>query len=284
MLTSEDQELIEEEKKFYSEISDYINDILDNSFIEPIKDYELTIYSILYRIDELLDVLCVMTENSLINAGFLVLRSLLELTVQLEYILINEESREKRAIILQLFDIKRSFKDSSIFYERISKYPIYERYINVFIDQENAHFSNWYSYCEEKKISLSKLFDIVGWKQIYNNLYQPLCIEAHQINHMETNIVPQHHKMNFKPFRTFENHILILDSRLSIMKLSLHRIITIYGEEQHKKNWNIYENKLDSYLTNNHALAQIEKLLNPCIKYFGTNINQSESTCGTGKV
>ena len=100
MLTSEDQELIEEEKKFYSEISDYINDILDNSFIEPIKDYELTIYSILYRIDELLDVLCVMTENSLINAGFLVLRSLLELTVQLEYILINEESREKRAIIL----------------------------------------------------------------------------------------------------------------------------------------------------------------------------------------
>ena len=69
MLTSEDQELIEEEKKFYSEISDYINDILDNSFIEPIKDYELTIYSILYRIDELLDVLCVMTENSLINAG-----------------------------------------------------------------------------------------------------------------------------------------------------------------------------------------------------------------------
>ena len=142
MLTSEDQELIEEEKKFYSEISDYINDILDNSFIEPIEDYELTIYSILYRIDELLDVLCIMTENSLINAGFLVLRSLLELTVQLEYILINEETREKRAIILQLFDIKRSFKDSTIFYERISKYPIYERYINVFNDQENAHFSN----------------------------------------------------------------------------------------------------------------------------------------------
>ena len=128
------------------------------------------------------------------------------------------------------------------------------------------------------------MFDIVGWKQIYNNLYQPLCIEAHQINHMETNIVPQHHKMNFKPFRTFENHILLLDSMLSIMKLSLHRIITIYGDEQHKKNWNIYENKLDSYLTNNHALAQIEKLLDPYIKYFGTNINQSESTCGTGKV
>ena len=56
------------------------------------------------------------------------------------------------------------------------------------------------------------------------------------------------------------------------------------GERGYNPYWNIYENKLDSYLTNNHALAQIEKLLNPCIKYFGTNINQSESTCGTGKV
>ena len=156
-LTLEEEELISEHKLFYADLFKFTNSILDNSFNETIKDFELTIYSSLYKIIELLDTLMVMTENSLINSGFIVLRSLVESAVQLCYMVSNENEIQKRATILQMFDIKRTASNEEEFYKRMKRYDCYKMYIDII--KRDKPLPNWYSYCEGKRTSLEELFE-----------------------------------------------------------------------------------------------------------------------------
>ncbi|MGF0033619.1 DUF5677 domain-containing protein [Bariatricus sp. SGI.154] len=265
-LTEEEKELVEEHKLFYADLFKFGNSILDKCFDDTIKDYELTIYSNFYRIMELLDTLKVMTENSLINSGFIVLRSLIESAVQLCYLISDKNEMQKRATILQMLDIKRTAADGRLYWKRMEEYSCYKDYIEVL--KRDKPFSNWYSYCEGKRTTLEDLFGIVGWQDIYTNLYRPLCIETHEISHMETNIVPGRGKFNFKPFRMFENHVLLLNSVLTVMIRVLHSIMDVYGNERLKKEWGVYEIKVTKYVQDNNVISEIEKVFSPLSKWF----------------
>lgn len=265
-LTTEEKELILEHKLFYADLFKYTNYILDNSFDETIKDYELTIYSSLYKVIELLDTLKVMTENSLINSGFIILRSLVESSVQLCYIVSNDNEIQKRATILQMFDIKRTAENEDEFYKRMERYDCFKMYIDII--KRDKPFPNWYSYCENKRTSLEDLFKSIGWENVYANLYRPLCLETHGINHMETNIVAENGKFNFKPFRTFENHVLLLNSVLTSITPLLNKLIVLYGDEKIIGEWKEYEKKVNEYIESNHSIAEIEKAFNPSVKWF----------------
>lgn len=265
-LTDEDKEMIPEHNLFYADMFSYLNTILDNGFQETMPDYELTIYSMIYRITELLDTLKVMTENSLINSGFIVLRSLIEISVQLCYILSDDSKVKEKAIILQLLDVKRTAKDETVFYEEISKIECYKDYVPKI--RREKPFSNWYSYCEGKRTSLEDLFRITHLEGLYSELYRPLCIETHEINHMETNIVWENNKFNFKPFRVFENHVLLMDSILTVMVPSLHRLVKKYGNDDLRTEWTKYEKKVIDYVDSNNRISQIQKIFNPRTKWF----------------
>ncbi|WP_343344849.1 DUF5677 domain-containing protein [Terrisporobacter petrolearius] len=265
-LTEEERELITRHNLFYEDLFKYGNKILDIGFKETIEDYELTIYSMIYRLLELLDTLKVMTENSLINSGFIVIRSLVEIAVQLEFILVDNDKMQEKATILQMLDIKRTAKDEVTFYESMEKKECYREYVSIIkIDKP---YSNWYSYCERKRISLKDLFKLIGWENLYLSLYRPLCIETHGINHMESNIVFQNNQFNFKPFRVFENHVLLLNSVLTIMVPILHRLVELYGNEQLKIEWSNYKEKIEEYIKNNHNISETEKNFNPMLKWF----------------
>ena len=266
-LTDEEKELVEQHKLFYSDLFRFWNEILEEGFKEDtIKDYELTIYSNIYRVMELLDTLKVMTENSLINSGFVILRSLTESVAQLCYMVSDKNEIQKRATILQMLDIKRTAVDENTFWEMMEKIDCYKDYVDVL--KESHQFSNWYSYCEGKRTSIEDLLKRIGWQDIYDNIYRPLCIETHEINHMETNIVPKNGKFCFKPFRTFENHVLLLNSILTIMIPTLHTIVDVYGDEKLKKEWGEYEIKAEKYVQDMNELSKIEKVSDPLIKWF----------------
>ena len=266
-LTEEEKQLVEEHKLFYADLFKFGNTVLDDCFGKnTIKDYELTIYSNIYRIMELLDTLKVMTENSLINSAFIILRSLTESAVQLCYLISDKHEMKKRATILQMLDIKRTAVNEDMFWKKMEEYSCYKDYIDVL--KIEKPFRNWYSYCEGKKTTLEKLFDKIGWHDIYKNLYQPLCIETHELNHMETNIVYDNEKFNFKPFRMFENHILLLNSVLTVMVPVFHSIIDVYGDERMKKDWSEYEIKAQKYIQDNNDISNIQKMFNPLLKWF----------------
>lgn len=266
-LTEEEKEWVEEHKLFYADLFKFGNMVLDECFGEnTIEDYELTIYSNIYRIMELLDTLKVMTENSLINSAFIILRSLIESAVQLCYLISDKHEMKKRATILQMLDIKRMAVNEDMFWKQMEENSCYKDYIDVLKIEKPFH--NWYSFCEGRKTTLEKLFDKIGWYDIYKNLYQPLCIETHEINHMETNIVYDNEKFNFKPFRMFENHILLLNSVLTVMVPAFHSIIDVYGDERMKKDWSEYEIKAQKYIKVNNDISNIEKMFNPLLKWF----------------
>lgn len=266
-LTEEEKELIEAHKLFYAQLIKFGYRVLDECFGEDIiKDYELTIYSAIYRIIELLDTLKVMTENSLINSGFIILRSLIESAVQLCYITSDKDEMQKRATILQMLDIKRTADNEDMFWKQMEKTDCYKDYVDLLKTEKK--FSNWYCYCEGKEINLKKLFTKIGWKCIYTKLYTPLCIETHQINHMETNIVIENEKFKFKPFRMFENHVLLLNSVLIVMVRVFDDIIDVYDCEGMKKEWDVYKAKTEKYIQNNHAVSDMEKVYNPLLKWF----------------
>lgn len=265
-LTNEEKDLINEHDLFYADLFEYGNYILNNGFKEPIKDYELTIYSMIYRIMELLDTLKVMTENSLINSSFIVLRSLIEVAVQTCYIVFDNDKMQEKATVLQMLDIKRTANDENIFYQRMKNKECYKDYVSIIM--RDKPFPNWYSYCEKKKTSIEDLFKTLNWNNLYSTLYRPLCIESHEINHMETNIVYENQKFNFKPFRMFENHVLLLNSVLSIMLPTLHILVELYGDEQLKIKWTNYERKANDYIQSNHRISEISKYFNPMQKWF----------------
>lgn len=246
-LTEEERGLIKEHKLFYSDLFHFGNNILDNGFKETIQDYELTIYSMIYRILELLDTLKIMTENSLINSGFLVLRPLIEVTAQLRYIIMDKDKDKvkERATILQMLDIKRTAVDETAFYNSMNNQECYKDYVHIIRDEKK--YLEWYSYCERKKITIKQLFDLIGWQELYQNLYSPLCIETHEINHLETNIelknVINDKRFEFKPFRGFENHVLLLNSVITIMIYSFHDVVYTYGNKDLKCEWELWEKK-----------------------------------------
>lgn len=249
-LTNEDRDTILEHKKFYDDFNKYGFFILDNCFDkEVIKDYELTIYSGIYKVLELLDTLNVMSENGLINSGYIIVRSLLEESVQLAYMIHNPDEIEKKATILQMLDIKRTCKDEKLFYLRMESIECYKNFID---NIKGKTFDNWYSFSEGSRTSLSKLFKIVGWDDVYTNLYQPLCKETHVITHMENNIVyGGNNTFYFKPFRHFENN-------LSLMKSILMTIVPLYSEfydkydtlKELKEEWNEYAKKSYEFIDN----------------------------------
>ena len=52
---------------------------------------------------------------------------------------------------------------------------------------------------------------------------------------METNIVPKDGKFNFKPFRMFENHVLLLNSMLTVMIPTFYK--PVRNPEREKPKW-----------------------------------------------
>ena len=280
VLTKEDKEMIVEHKKFYAEFFYFGNKLLDECFPSPIQDYELTIYSAYYRILELLDTLEVMTENSLINSGFLIVRSLLECAAQLCYVLCDDNQIEKRAIIWQMMDIKHSTEDpdsnvkaakETEFYRRMENTNCYKGFVDII--KNSRTWPNWYSYCEGKRTGITDVFTIAGLQDLHDTLYSALCRENHEVNHMETNIeirLDDEKKFHFKPFRVFyENHVLLMDciirSLLPVNKMMIDR----YGDAKLKSEWQAYEAKSIEYVGSNKKLAEeIDKYLNPNHKWF----------------
>ena len=256
-LTEEDEKMLSEHMKFYEDFNKYGFFILDNCFgNDIIEDYELTIYSSLYKILEILDTLEVMTENSLINSGYIIVRSLLEEAVQLAYMINDTSLVEKRAIILQMLDIKRTSQDESLFYSEMKKKSCYKNFV---CEIEGKEYNNWYSFCEGKKTLLKDLFTVVGWQNLYTELYQPLCKEAHVITHMESNIVPSSDgKFSFKPFRNFENHN-------SLMKCIQMTIIPLYSAffdrydslTELKDEWDEYSKKTYEYIERAKIIVEL---------------------------
>ena len=74
-----------------------------------------------------------MTENSLINSGFLVLRPLIEVTAQLRYIIMDKDKDKvkERATILQMLDIKRTAVDETAFYNSMNNQECYKMKKNI---------------------------------------------------------------------------------------------------------------------------------------------------------
>lgn len=257
-LTDEEKEILRVHILFYKDLFKFGNYILERAFSqEELKDYELTIYSNLYRVLELLDTLMVMTQNGLINSGFIILRSLVESAAQLKYMINDEEKMESRAIVLQMLDIKRDIVDETLFFNEMKETPCYAPYINLLKDNK---FNNWYSYSENKKTNLASLFRIIGWDKIYKTLYQPLCREAHEVNHMESNIHIELDRFSFKPFRFFENHNLLLNSILQVVSPLFTQFFNIYRMPEMKQEWNEYELKVQDYLAFH---AQVQKAEEP---------------------
>lgn len=265
-LTDEEKSLTREHILFYKDLFKFGNYILDHAFKqEELKDYELTIYSNLYRILELLDTLMVMTQKGLINSGFIILRSLVESAAQLKYMIDDEEKMESRAIVLQMLNIKRSIVDETLFFDRMNEKSCYAPYIDLL---KNNKFDNWYSYSENKKINIASLFRIIGWDEIYKTLYQPLCRETHGVTHMESNIHIDNKMFYFKPFRSFENHILLLDCILRVVTPLFTQFFNIYRMPKMERKWKEYNLKVQDYVTSNEQFSEVEKLFNPEIKWF----------------
>lgn len=254
VLTTEDRDMLQEHMKFYDDFERFGNYILDTVYSnEIIEDYELTIYSKLYRILELLDTLRVMTKESLINSGFYILRVLLESAVQLRYMIDSEEKMRERATVFQMFDIKRTAASEELFYNTMSEIECYKSYIDVM--KIEKRYDNWFSYCERKKVTIQQLFGIVGWSKLYTDLYMPLSKEIHGVTHMESNITPNNGKFYFKAFRNFENHISLIVNTLSVVIGLYSCFFKIYNLEALKKEWDEYESKALVYIESNKEIA-----------------------------
>lgn len=264
-LTDEDNECIIEHRKFYKDLFEFGNEVLKCGFSKKCEEYELTIYSCTYRILELIDTLKIMTDNSLINSGLVIVRSLFENVAQLCYICSDNEKIEKRAIIFQLFDIKRTCQNSELFKERIKNYSCYLLYIDYV--ENSKRFNNWYSYCEGKMTTLKDICKKSQLGELYEQLYRPLSLELHGLTHMETNIVIDD-KFNFKPFRMFENHTLLLNCILSIMIPCFNILIEMYGHECLKTRWHLYEYKAQDYIKKNRIISENFRIFNPMDKWF----------------
>lgn len=265
-LTKDDKECIIEHKKFYRDFFRFGNWLL-NCFKNPMKDYELTIFSMYYRILELLDTLEVMTVESLINSGFIVARSLVEAVGMLCYVLCEDSEIEKKAIIWQMMDIKRSIEDEALFYQRMQAKDCYREYVSV-IKGVDMKFDNWYSYCEGKKINISHVFKKAGLNELYDNLYRPLCFETHEVNHMESNIDCIDGTFFFKAFRNFENNVLLLNSVIRAMIPVNDSMVERYGDDKLKEEWGEYKKKVSEYVKLNNDFTDVEKLFNPLVKWF----------------
>lgn len=256
-LKNGEEDIICEYNKIYMDLFGFIEGVLDSINNEPkIEDYKLSIYSIVYRIKELLDTLRVMMENSLINSGFIVIRSLVEVSAQLCYIISDDSKIIKRATILQMLDIKSIDRNEELFYIYMSEQECYKDYVNFIKDKK---FQNWYSYSEGKKTSIKDLFKMIGWEDIYEDIYRPLCSETHQINHMDANIEPANGLFNFKPFRSFENNNRFMTTILKVVQLLFPKVINKYGSDDLNDEWNKYEIKLSECIQEMEATLLVEK-------------------------
>ncbi len=266
-LTNEDKDAICEHKKFYRDFFKFGNILLEKGFTDTVEDYELTVYSAYYRLLEILDTLEVMTEHSLINSALLVVRSLLEGAALLCYVLYDEHEIEKRAIVWQMMDIKRTANDEKVFFRCMRNVECYKKYIDI-IQNAPKKWPNWYSYCENRSMNIQDVFVMAGLQDLYNHLYSPLCYESHQVNHMETNIDIKGGKFRFKPFRFFGNHFLLLNCVIRIMLPVNKKMIERYGTDALKSEWAVYQNKGEEYIKNNNLSADLMKWFGSVEKWF----------------
>lgn len=270
-LTVEEEAMVNEHHLFYRELFYFGNRVLEVGFEKnDMPDYKLTIFSNLYRVLELLDTIMVMTDNGLINSGLMIARSLFEASAQLCYIISDpEENVEKRAILLQLFDIKRDSDNIQKFSEEMKKYSCYKKLVDIVT--QDRKYDNWYSYCEGNKTSFAKLCKKIGWFELHEELYKMLCIEIHQVNHMETNIVCKGRKFVFKPFRMFENHVFLIIAILRIVAPMYTQLISKYGDAKLKSEWQSYESRLREYIEKNIAVLSDVNIMVVSLKRLKLN-------------
>lgn len=266
-LTGEDTEMIEEHMKFYDDLSVYCEKILDH-YCETCDDYELSIISSVYRIYELLDTLKIMTKNSLINSSFIILRALFDICAQTCYMVYDENEVVKRATVFQMLDIKSSYNDDNmhLYEQAMLNKECYKDFVDIVTNPEHQ-YQYWYSYCEGRRTTFKQLCDTMDeWKLLYNSLYRPLCAEIHESNHMETNIVIED-MFKFKPFRSFENHQLVMHSLLSIMLPTFHILFQYHNEIT--SDWDDYEIRVKDYLGSMQNIQEtFRNFISPNEKWF----------------
>lgn len=256
-LTEENKEAIEEHKKFYKDFEYFGNHIVDKIFYkDTIEDYELTVYSGLHRILELLDTINVMTQQSLINSAMLIARPLLETSLQLKYITDKDDEIEKKSILFQMLDIKRTFKDDESFYNEMEAIECYRSYIR-FIKEKEKNFNNYYSYCEGKKVNLYQVFKLVGWEDLYIDIYKPLSIESHGVSHMESNVEMINKRAYLKAFRSFDNNISLIRVVLQIIVPLFTHIIEIYKLNEISKDWIFFVERTEVFLKETESIASL---------------------------
>lgn len=66
----------------------------------------------------------------------------------------------------------------------------------------------------------------------------------------------------------FENHVLLLNSMLTVMIPTFHSMIDVFGHETLKKEWSKYEIKAAKYVQDNNEISEIEKVFNPLSKWY----------------
>lgn len=261
-LNKKDKENIKMNNLFYADLFLYGNYILDHAFHdEVIPDYELTIFSFLYKILELLDSMMVMAHQGLLNEERIILRSLLEANAQLMYILHEDkDERKRRAIVMQMMDIKHGSIDDDTFYQHMQDHSLYGAYIHIIRDSTSA-WDKWYCYCEGRYIRIKDLFEFIGWGDIYRYIYRPLCDDTHLAYHMEDNIdfhINDDKTFYFRPFRYFDcdinNDIMLIILRF--VPLLYDRFFLLYGLEN--ADWRIFREKSSELIS---SLSNLEELI-----------------------
>lgn len=264
-LTDEDRELITHHKLFYDELCTFGNRLLDIGFQNGMEHYKLTIYSFIYKILELLDTLKVMTEQSLINSAFIIVRSLFDACSQLYYIVFDDKSCKKKSLIFQLYMLIEKSGNRENVLKDIEVGKLFGEFVSIF--QNKKKYARWYAYENSELTSVSKLYKTIGWEKLYTNFYVPMCSDTHASNCMsDIDFVDE--KFMFKPYRSFENHILLLHSVLTVMLPLYDKLINVYGNDAFKSEWNDYQKKINQYLTSNDVYSSMNKLFNPTAKWF----------------
>lgn len=263
-LTIKNKESIQLYKLCYKQLKNWGNHILESLWKENMEDYKLTICSNLYKVIELIDTIEVMTENSLINSALIISRSLLESSVQLRYMIDNQNDMEKKAIILQILDIKRTAISEEEFYKFIEGKECYKNYVNII---KNQNYKNWYSYCENSKINLDNLFSKVEWNNLYKDVYKLLCIETHGVNHMENNIkIIDGDKFQLKPFRQFENEGMLFTCVIMTIEPLYSYFFKVFDNISKEDEWELYAKKLNDLKDDFRAVLKFSNKFDYSIK------------------
>jgi len=274
ILTKDENELIEHHQMFYNDLCRFGNNILDIGFPDGMEHYKLTIYSFINKIIELLDTLKVMTENALIDSGFIILRAFMELSAQLFYMINDGNTIKQKALTYQFYEMCKKY-DRKKLIDELKSDVLFSEIIQLF--SEGKDYKKWYSFYDKNIKTIRQLFEKNEWQSLYENFYVPLCEDVH-VSHCMLDILYESRldKYCFKPYRLFDNHILLLHSVLVTILPVYEKLALSYGNDSLINEWKKYRERTEEYLNLNDDFARPMKMIFPRMRWFFRNTEERE--------